>query len=290
MAQHLAAVSENQNFLFEVLRCVEHGGTHMEGVIDAVKMYVEQTSALKLLRNARADHPRVQYLLKNLVRDYSTEGQTERALCYGKIVEEVCRLYENNDNNNNNNNNNNNIQTALILIPGAGLGRLTLELSSRGYSVEGNESSYLMLMTSSFIMNHAHDRQFEIQPFCSFPTNNMRNNDRFRTVCIPDIPPIEMMREAMQSKPDQPPFGPLRMAAGDFVEVYSKPEMKDAFDVVVTCFFLDTAHNVLEYLDVILHCLKDKGYWINLGPLEYHWAAAVAEEEEAQVFPHHYFS
>jgi carnosine N-methyltransferase len=63
----------------------------------------------------------------------------------------------------------------------------------------------------------------------------------------------------------------------------------DAWDCVVTCYFIDTAHNVLDYLDTIKHILKPGGLWINygelhemclmilahtiyvLGPLLYHW-------------------
>jgi hypothetical protein len=33
-------------------------------------------------------------------------------------------------------------------------------------------------------------------------------------------------------------------------EVYSKPEAARSFDAVVTCFFIDTAHNILQYLEV----------------------------------------
>lgn len=33
-------------------------------------------------------------------------------------------------------------------------------------------------------------------------------------------------------------------------DVYSAPEMRGSFDAVATCFFIDTAHNVLEYLEV----------------------------------------
>ena len=29
------------------------------------------------------------------------------------------------------------------------------------------------------------------------------------------------------------------------------------WDAVVTCFFIDTAHNVMEYIEIILRILKD---------------------------------
>ncbi len=53
-----------------------------------------------------------------------------------------------------------------------------------------------------------------------------------------------------------PAPGLLSMVAGDFAEVYSREDAAGSFDAVVTCFFLDTAHNVIEYMEVIKHVLK----------------------------------
>ena len=64
----------------------------------------------------------------------------------------------------------------------------------------------------------------------------------------------------------------LSMCAGDFMEVYGDPKQVGEWDSVVTCFFIDTAHNVLDYLTVIARCLREGGFWINHGPLQYHWA------------------
>ena len=49
------------------------------------------------------------------------------------------------------------------------------------------------------------------------------------------------------------------MVAGDFVEVYGQPGYRSKFDAVATCFFLDTAHNIFEYIDVIWNTLKVGG-------------------------------
>ena len=43
------------------------------------------------------------------------------------------------------------------------------------------------------------------------------------------------------------------------------------WDVIVTCYFIDTAKNIIEYLEVIHHALREGGVWINLGPLLYHF-------------------
>lgn len=59
------------------------------------------------------------------------------------------------------------------------------------------------------------------------------------------------------------------MTAGDFQEIYIE---KDEWNCVVTCFFIDTAHNVIDYIEKIWHILKSGGKWINFGPLMYHYS------------------
>lgn len=41
----------------------------------------------------------------------------------------------------------------------------------------------------------------------------------------------------------------------------------DIWDCIATCFFIDTAHNVIDYIDTIWKILKPGGIWINLGNL-----------------------
>lgn len=59
------------------------------------------------------------------------------------------------------------------------------------------------------------------------------------------------------------------MTAGDFLEVYMDKEM---FHCVATCFFIDCAPNVVQFIETIYHILKPGGVWINLGPLLYHYS------------------
>ena len=40
---------------------------------------------------------------------------------------------------------------------------------------------------------------------------------------------------------------------------------------MVTCFFIDTANNIFQYIDTIYNILADNGVWINYGPLLYHY-------------------
>jgi len=64
---------------------------------------------------------------------------------------------------------------------------------------------------------------------------------------------------------------------GDFVSVYGSQSSthRERMDVVVTCFFIDTGRNILDYIEVIRFVLKTGGVWINVGPLHYHNAQAV---------------
>jgi len=52
-----------------------------------------------------------------------------------------------------------------------------------------------------------------------------------------------------------------------------------AWDAVVTCFFLDTAHNIVEYIEIISKVLKDGGVWINLGPLLYDFSDMTPDDD-----------
>ena len=83
--------------------------------------------------------------------------------------------------------------------------------------------------------------------------------DQMRKVAVPDVAATEI----------PPPPNSMSMCAGDFVEIYSAQPSE--WDALLTCFFIDTAKNIFEYIDTIAKCLKPGGVWINLGPLLYHF-------------------
>ena len=65
----------------------------------------------------------------------------------------------------------------------------------------------------------------------------------------------------------------MSMTTGDFCVLYSSEEYANAFDAVATVFFIDTAPNLIRYVETIRHCLCDGGLWINVGPLLWHFDA-----------------
>jgi carnosine N-methyltransferase len=95
-------------------------------------------------------------------------------------------------------------------------------------------------------------------------SHHRSTDDLVRCVKIPDENPAQGMRFSGTR-------GQMSMVAGDFVECYSSPDDAGTFSVVVTIFFIDTASNVLKYIETIYNVLEPNGIWINLGPLAWHF-------------------
>ncbi|KAL4523268.1 hypothetical protein Ndes2437B_g00396 [Nannochloris sp. 'desiccata'] len=230
-----------------------------------------------------ADADKVRYVLKNMMRDWSTEGEGERKESYGATVDEVKRLLlsvevpprvrttelgaKSATESSVENNGNLDIPRKKVLVPGCGLGRLCAELASLGFETIGNEHSYYMLIASAFVLNDiSRAEQWTIAPWVHSNNNHLTDADQLRPVFIPDVVPSELIERTAP--------GLLGMAAGEFTDVFNHVDYKDYFDAVATCFFIDTSHNIIQYLETVWHCLKPGGYWVNLGPLQWHWADA----------------
>jgi carnosine N-methyltransferase len=213
--------------------------------------------------------------LKQFVRDWTAQGKEERDQCYLPLKEEFKKYFPNPIKDG---------QTVKVLFPGikihkkskmlinflgAGLGRLVYDFAVEGYASQGNEFSYFMLISSNFVLNLIEQKeQFVIQPFIHNFSNIFEEKDPFEVYKIPDVNPSSSM-------PSESDFS---MVAGEFVEVYEKQDQE--WDSVITCFFLDTANNVIEYIKTIAKILKKNGVWLNLGPLLYHYSDM---EEEVSI-------
>lgn len=60
--------------------------------------------------------------------------------------------------------------------------------------------------------------------------------------------------------------------------MYNKADEANKWDAVTSVYFLDTAANVLRYLETINHALRVGGVWINLGPLLWHMSAGTKSD------------
>ncbi|XP_060526349.1 carnosine N-methyltransferase [Cylas formicarius] len=191
---------------------------------------------------------KVQSVFKQLMRDWSSLGASERQQCYSPIIEEIelnfpedsCDRGE-----------------VEVLVPGAGLGRLAFEIALRGFKCQGNEFNLFMLIVSFHVLNFCKKvDEFLIYPWIHQYCNNIRVEDQMVSARFPDIKPTT-------------PRGNFSMTAGDFLEVYTAG---NEWHCVATCFFIDCAPNVVQFIETIYDILKPGGLWINLGPLLYHYS------------------
>ena len=226
---------------------------------------------------------RVSISIRQLYRDWSVEGAVERHLCYDPVLDELKGRFGSRADKHN----------LKILVPGSGLGRLAYELALQGHQVEANELSIHQLITSDFILNfpspHLQDlpEQYDLYPFAHSFANQLNVEHQLKKVMIPDVQPAATLRAQMsdseQSAPDGIQSPNINLVFGDFTRIYQHEKHKAEFDVVVTVFFIDTATNLLRYIDTIHHCLKPGGLWINLGPLLWHSSPKSQEESEDEV-------
>lgn len=75
---------------------------------------------------------------------------------------------------------------------------------------------------------------------------------------MPDVCPNEVM-SGDSSLYD------FSMAQGEFRDVFGGTPK--AWHCIATCFFIDTAQNLFDYLACINKILMVGGLWVNIGPL-----------------------
>lgn len=129
-----------------------------------------------------------------------------------------------------------------------------------GYNSVGNEFSYHMLIASNYILNCTTEvGQHKLVPFVHSLSNHKSTSSMLRRLAVPDVVPGDILKDAAFS-----------MAAGEFLECFGGEDSASQYSCVVTCFFLDTAHNVVQYIQTIANVLEDGGLWINVGPCLWH--------------------
>ena len=266
--------------------------------LDCVLRHAELSTSQETLqkdtgkeRSWASDHhmDKVKSIFKSLVRDWSEEGALERAVAYDPIINGFMKhLPCQSDDGSSSPPPPPPPPPPRVVVPGAGLGRLALELCSKGYAVQGNEFSLQMLLPSDFILNGgcSPDQSFSIYPYLTETTNVRSYKDLVKPVLVPDIDPVRMLigdgsdnKGEDQVSSRMPDFS---MAAGDFISIYNCEQERGKWDGVASCFFLDTASIVVEYLQTIHSMLKDGGLLINFGPLLWHFSTTPMRPGETQ--------
>lgn len=216
----------------------------------------------------KIDLDKARSTLHQLYRDWSAEGRVEREACYEPVLKDLETRFG--DLATSTAKDTTGANTPRILVPGAGLGRLVFELAQAGFDAEGNELSYHQLFTSSYMLNHTTSaNQHKLYPFAHTFSNHLSRADQMVHVSVPDVHPASCHLK-----------GSMSMTTGDFTHVYEQEEYADSFDAVATVFFVDTAPNLLRYVETVKRCLRKGGWWVNVGPLLWHFGEKEKETEK----------
>ncbi|KAL2366494.1 hypothetical protein RJZ56_000539 [Blastomyces dermatitidis] len=208
--------------------------------------------------------------VRQLYRDWSAEGAPEREACYKPVMTDLEELFGSQPH-------------IKVLVPGAGLGRLIFDLCAAGYYAEGNEISYHQLLASNWALNHTErTNEYPLYPFALQFSNLKSRKQQLKKVMIPDVHPASVIAAQMNEPDNGRGMGSMSMSAADFVVQYSSPSQKAVFHAVATVFFIDTAPNLIRYIETIRNCLQPGGYWINVGPLLWHWEDRPFKSDSSQ--------
>ena len=239
--------------------------------------------------SAPVSYDSLEQVLVHLARDWSKKGEDVRQrLYFDGVIPTLAKFLSTSSVNSN--------EKLRVLVPGAGMGRLAVELAARGYQVEANECSGVMVcaiktLLTDVLPNLQFNRTVGVtesegethlaNPMLFYPLVSPKLVDswdlagRLHPVTVPseDSLLISDWTKTLLSKNNNQLtyFSPhFVVQMGPFEQVYSVESHQDKFDSVVTCFFIDTAVKLHQYLAVIAHVLKEGGVWLNVGPLHYH--------------------
>ena len=126
-----------------------------------------------------------------------------------------------------------------------------------------NEWSAYQNLAYRFLTHHPHANRpntTTIHPFIDTWSHHRSTADMLRAISLPDTAPLNL---------NNPAAARVLLVEGDFTTVFRDDSNTAAFDAVVTHFFIDTARNLMAYLDTIARLLRPGGHWVNFGPLLY---------------------
>lgn len=204
----------------------------------------------------KPDRVSMSQALKHIVRDWSVEGFHEWSDSYALIKKTLISHFPRHLNNSNTYYNTTEPRLR-ILLPGSGLNRISHEVARFGSVVEvtANEFSPYMNIVYNYISTINTPSSMYFHPYIDSWSHQPSRAEIHRRVHSPDTLPC---------------LSDVVLVEGDFLRIFNdhKAERWSATqDILITHFFLDTARNVLSYIENIHRLLKPGGIWLNLGPL-----------------------
>jgi len=235
------AVNMNLAFLEKITSLIETGQ----------KSLAEDEQA-KHIQLTIPSHKSVEKMLGGVVREWSKEGEEERAECFQRLLGALeSHLASARDEAASSG-----AARPRVLCPSAQLGRLPFEVQNRGFDCESCEEQALLYFCSEFLRHEGADAEaHRIRPFALETCNRVKANDNVRDINFPEVPVIAA------SLP--------RTRLASFTKLYDSSATRATFDAVLTNHCLDTSGNIFRYVRTIAHVVRPGGLWVNFGPLAF---------------------
>jgi len=235
------AVNLNLAFLEKVNTLVETGQKSLAAD--------EQTKHIEVTIPSQKS---VEKMLFTVVREWSKEGEEERAECFQRLLGALeGHLASARDEAASSG-----AARPRVLIPSAQLGRLPFEVQSRGFDCESCEENALLYFCSEFVRHEGADAEAHlIRPFALGTCNRVRAADNVRDINFPEVP--------------VPAASLPRTRLANFAHLYNSSATRATFDAVLTNHCLDTSGNIFRYVRTVAHVVRPGGIWANFGPLAF---------------------
>ena len=204
-----------------------------------------------------ASYSTIFQIMVHLRRDWTDQGAEVRQRIYGSMVRALATHMEDKSQAQG---------RPRILIPGAGLSRLALEIAHGiGAAVDCCESSKIFaLATRNLFKSAAAGKSHTFYPLIHTP---FQDDWDFATRLEPFHTPDK--GEAVRAWREGKVQGSVSLQLANCSTFYREASFASSFDAVASSFFIDTG-DVLQNIAIIAHVLRPGGVWVNAGPLHYH--------------------
>lgn len=288
---NISTTASSSNFTFPLPSCgsdqniTESLTRPMQSLARYIPPY---TNSNKVNEFEQEPYDTATHVITHLSRDWTENGWIVRQDTYGWIVDQLCNyhdyLLDDLDSDY--------LQSSPlspVLVPGAGLARLAFDIAfvnnrndtdgrqmkRNPFLIEANDNSVVMAAAAYHVLHYVANRRpddtgfLTVYPFVSDPlTNEVDTQRRWESAQFPEEKITNMLDRLALQQPCHKPN--LLYVIGDFVSIYAAPSKHGMYGSIATCYFIDTATNIYEYILTIRNLLRVNGVWINLGPVQWH--------------------
>ncbi|CAL4129629.1 unnamed protein product, partial [Meganyctiphanes norvegica] len=258
--KHQALLKSYKKHLDQQKVCVEHNAEVIKLIIRDVETMFENVqhddiNGENITPSVMAsDIDKVQSTLRQLVRDWSSSGEHERQQCYAPIINQIEHLFPDTKSKQ--------IGQINFFINLRSLGNKPSTLTLCGFYGHTSDLTSVIHFDQMNIIECSNGvNSLQVYPWVHSGSNTVKNEDQLRSAFIPDVDPSDL-----------PENSQFTMAAGDFLEVILiQPLSYSKYSI----FHLCSVHiTFIVFTYEVIHC----GYWVNLGPLLYHFSDQLDEK------------